>query len=618
MVGDGQTADGTASGLGAPDRLLYALFGAHVDERRHAADRRWYRATTLATSFDVYLARVYGLSWVAFAVGAGWTAVLLAAFAVEVPTPLGTPPDGAVVVGGGLLVGLGAKRAAVALGGRYLRWRARARRTAIERTLPGAVRYLAALAAGSDDERAILEKVATQESAYGETAVAFRAVLNKAALTGSLDTATRLVARDTPSQETLAPFLLKFREYAAQGGDAVEEYLRLEGRMLSRRQHRQRRQAEGFLELLAELFIVLLVLPTLLVVVLTVLSVLSPRLSTPVSTPLGTYTPRVLLVYGSVGFVLCVGAIASWLITEIRPPNAAGTAHERSGTPLDVLANAASNPADAAVVAAPVALVAAVACWAVGLDAANVALLGYVAYGVPVGFVAVRRARLDDARDREIKDFVHAVSGHVSLGRPLPRAAELVARDVDLGALDDHVAALAFDLGVTSRDGDVRGAALDRFVEDVGTPLAEQTVGLVTGALDVGTDPETVFDTLQAEVGRLYHERKALRATLLVYVAVGWTTAVLVVGVTVAVNLYVLDSFEQLATVSRSMGGFVLNPAAVDPARDRHRFYLVAQATMLACGWFAGYAQRGRYQALLHSAALVAVAFVAFTVTGAV
>jgi hypothetical protein len=61
------------------------------------------------------------------------------------------------------------------MGGRYLAWAANARRTNIERTLPGAVRYLTALSSGRDVQ-AILTKVADHESAYGETGVAFRRV----------------------------------------------------------------------------------------------------------------------------------------------------------------------------------------------------------------------------------------------------------------------------------------------------------------------------------------------------------------------------------------------------------------------------------------------------------
>jgi hypothetical protein len=37
---------------------------------------------------------------------------------------------------------------------------------------------------------------------------------------------------------------------------------------------------------------------------------------------------------------------------------------------------------------------------------------------------------------------------------------------------------------------------------------------------------------------------------------------------------------------------------------------------MLACGWFAGTASRGRYTALLHSGALVLVAYFVFAGVG--
>jgi len=39
---------------------------------------------------------------------------------------------------------------------------------------------------------------------------------------------------------------------------------------------------------------------------------------------------------------------------------------------------------------------------------------------------------------------------------------------------------------------------------------------------------------------------------------------------------------------------------------------------MLSCGWFAGYASRGRYEALLHSGALVGIAYFVFAGVGMV
>jgi len=491
-------------------------------------------------------------------------------------------------------------------------------RSAIDRSLPGAVRYLRALASGSDDRREMLRKVADGD-AYGETSRSFRRVLDTAALTGSVDEGLRRTARDTPSRGLLAPFLLKFREHAGRGSDALERYLRMESRMLSHRQARERQRAGDFLELLAELFIVLLVVPALLVVIVTVLSVLAPGLGRPVETPLGPTTPRALLVYASAGFVLVVGTTAAGLVDHLRPPSQAPPDYSRPGG-VATVRSAVSNPSSAALVAVPVGLAVSATAWTLGYRPANVLLFGYVAYGIPVGLVSIRRARRDDAKDREIRDFVHAVAGHVGLGVPFGTAVERVARESELGALESDVADLAVNLGLstTPDDRDVRTAALDRFVERVGTPLAEQTMGLVTGALDVGADADAAFDTLQTEVGRLYHERKALRSAMLVYVAVGWTTALLVVGIVVAVNTHVLAGFAQLSAVGASSGGVAIEPGAVDLARDRYRFYLVTQATMLACGWFAGTASRGVYEALLHSAALVLVCHVVFAGTGMV
>ncbi|MFC4358643.1 type II secretion system F family protein [Halobium salinum] len=636
------------AGLSVLDRVLYALFSRHADAERHSVDRQRYRGTDLRTGFDVYLARVYGLSWLAFAL------VVVPTFTVVAAAPSGLLADAAAFVEAGVpfaaAVGLPAlprayvavavaavaggfgKTAVVRLGGRYLKWVAASRRTDIERTLPGAVRYLHALSSGSDGRRAMLRKVADSD-AYGESAVSIRKALNTAALTGSVGEGLRRVARDTPSRDAMAPFLLKFREHADQGSDALANYLRMESRMLGHRQDRARQRAEGFLELLAEMFIVLLVMPALLVIVLTVMSVLAPGLGAPVRTPLGTVSVRAALVYGNAAFVLVVGLAAAALVGNLRPAGLS-TTYDRPDGALATLTSTFRTPASAAAVLLVPAAAVAVGLWRLGYHPVNVALLAYVAYAVPVGVVAVRRARRDDAKDREIKDFVHAVSGHVSLGRPFSAAVEHVARDVDLGALNEDVADLAFNLSLTTGAGagtaaapaddggatdagELRTAALDRFVARVGTPLAEQTMGLVTGALDAGSDTEAVFETLQTEIGHLYHERRALRSNLLAYVAVGWTTALLVVGITVAVNAYVLDGFAQLASLSgSSASSYAFDPNAVKPARDRFRFYVVTQATMLASGWFAGAASRGRYEALLHSGTLVFVCYVVFAGAG--
>jgi archaellum biogenesis protein FlaJ (TadC family) len=606
-------------GLSLLDRALYALFSRHADSGRHDTDRAIYRGTDVTTSFGVYVARLYGLSWVVLAVAVALATVAVAALlpdqiaATQKALPTGSRGIAAIVLA--LPVGAVAKRGSIRLGGRYLKLRAAARASNIERTLPGAVRYLRVLSTGSDDLRGMLGKVARNEEAYGHTSVAFRTALNKATLTGSLGEGLRIVARDTPSRDTLAPFLLKFREHASQGQEELTSYLRMEARMLSHRQSRARERRQDFLELLAELFIVLLVLPALLVIVISVLSVLSTGLSGSIVTPFGTITLRALVIYGSAVLVLLVGLGAAMAVETLRPPGQTRR-YRRPETVAETVVTATTNPASAIVFAIPGAVAVGVLLYASGLPPLNALLLAYAAWTIPVGAVSVRRSRIDDAKDREIKDFVHAVSGHVALGRPFSEAVAVVAREIDLGPLDPDVADLAFNSRLTTHDGDLRSEALDRFVERVGTPLAEQTIGLVTGALDSGGDVEDVFDALQTEVGRLHHEKQALRSSMQVYVAVGWTTALLIVGITIAVNGYVIDGFTQLSAVSEADGSIGFDPGAVDLDAMRFRFYVVSQCTLLACGWFAGVANRGRYEGLLHSGLLVLLGYLIFRGVG--
>ncbi|RRJ29185.1 type II secretion system F family protein [Halocatena pleomorpha] len=598
------------------DRGLYALFARNADRSRHDQDRLYYRGAAVGVAFDRYMARVYGVSWLVFGCVSLCSAILVA-----------VAPDALIgstslwLLGGATtgMVGLVSKRTVVWGSRYYLKWIRARRRERIEQTLPGAVRYLRALAEGSDDQRRMFQRVAAQES-YGETGVAFRRVLNHATLTGSFERGLQTVARDTPSEDLLAPFLLKFSEHARQGSDALSRYLQMESRTLSHRQARARQQSRDFLELIAELFVVLLVLPALLVIVLSVLSVLSPRLSQQLYTPFGGISVRSVLVYGSAVFVLWIGIGAAWLIGTIRPPGATPPEYDRPNGVVAVLASVTSNPASASVVAVLLAIVVSGAgIIRSDIHPLNAVLFGYVTGGIIIGGVAARRRRYDDAKDHELRDFVHAVAGHVRLGHPFGVAVERVANDVDLGALTSDVNALAFRLGlVTTADSEpsVHTAALNRFVEQVGTPLAAQTVGLVAGALDAGGDADAVFETLQTEIGRLYHEKRALRSTMAVYVVVGWTTALLIVAIMIAVNNYVLDSFAQLASVSGSTEGIGIVSGAVQPERDRFQCYVVTQSTMLACGWFAGSARGGLYEAVLHSSVLVGVTYAIFSGVG--
>jgi archaellum biogenesis protein FlaJ (TadC family) len=626
----------TTEGLGLVDRGLYALFGHHADTDKHTATRERYRGAHPDVGFGLYLARIYGLAWLLGGV--------TSAFAVAVL--LGVPPvvfDRVTTVAGqslpiinqlpvpelprpliaalsGVVFGAGARWSVLLFGSRYLSWAASARRADIEATLPGAVRYLRVLASGTHDRRAMLRAVAEQD-AYGETAVEFQRALNRGTLTGSIDVGLERVASETPSRDLLAPFLLKFREHANQGSEALEGYLEMESRLLSHEQTRRHERASGYLELLAELFVVLLVLPALVVLIVTVMGVLTPQLAQSIVTPLGTISLRGLIAYGSAVFVLSAGVTACTVVVSLRPQNTATPSYRRPESYVETLRSVLTNPASTLFVCLPLSAVLVVGLWLLGYRPVNVFLLSYVGVGLPVGIVAVRRARHDDAKDRELQDFVHAVAGHVTLGRPFPEAVRRVADEVQLGALSADVESLAFALSLSDSperaNEDGRAAALDRFVERVGTPMAEQTIGLVVGALDAGSDAEKVFETLQTEIGKLYHQRKSLRSSLLVYVAVGWTTALLVIGITVAMNVYVLSEFSQLSTVAESQT-VAFTPSEIDPATEAYRFYIVTQATMLACGWFAGTASRGIYEALLHSSGLVLVAYTVFAGVGLV
>jgi len=431
--------------LGLLDRGLYALFAHHTDDDRHTTTRERYRAAHPDTGFGLYLARVYGLAWfalvltslatgaVALALPAGTFERLVSALGQSIPVlnrlsvPAVSRP--VIVLALSALVGAGSRWLVLSLGNRYLSWVSTARQADIATTLPGAVRYLRVLASGTHDRHEMLRAVAEQD-AYGETAVEFRRALNRATLTGSLDVGLEQVASETPSRDLLAPFLLKFREHANQSADALEGYLEMEGRLLSHEQSRRHERATGYLELLAELFVVLLVLPALVVLIVTVMGVLAPGLSQPVPTPLGPTSLRSVVVYGSALFVLAIGLTAASVVTTLRPRNTAAPSYTRPDGVVSILRTVPSNPASTLAVCLPLGLALAGGLWWLGYRPLNVLLLSYAGASLPVGLVAVRRARRDDAKDREIQDFVHAVAGHVALGRPFPDAVARVADEV--------------------------------------------------------------------------------------------------------------------------------------------------------------------------------------------
>jgi len=240
---DAAEADGftRTSGSSVVDRVLYALFARHASDRRHDADRKRYRGTALDTGFETHLARVYGLSWLvcvavivpALLVAASTVPGLLAAadawIGARSPVPIGSSPERVAVAAG--LTG-SSKRATVRLGGLHLRWLTATRRTDIERTLPPAVRYLELLAAGSDGPG----KWSRRPPRTTRTAGPPPRYGRRSTPRDSPGASTRdcVGSPATRPRELLAPFLLKFRKHAATGDAALAEYLRTEESRCSR------------------------------------------------------------------------------------------------------------------------------------------------------------------------------------------------------------------------------------------------------------------------------------------------------------------------------------------------------------------------------------------------
>ncbi len=252
--------------LGLLDRGLYALFAHHAEDDSHAA-RGPHRAAYPSAGFGVYVARVYGLSWLALGVGVVGTAT--AAMLVPPETfdsfiaessrfPVisrrvarsGHSPLVATVLEPALD---SAKRGVFVAGNRYLSWVASARRADIAATLPGAVRYLRVLASGTHDRREMLRAVAEQD-AYGETAVAFRRALNQGILTGSLEP----VSSGSPARRLRGTDRRHWQlNPDSKMAEALERMIcEMEWRLLStsRGQHER---APAISKLLAELFVVL-------------------------------------------------------------------------------------------------------------------------------------------------------------------------------------------------------------------------------------------------------------------------------------------------------------------------------------------------------------------------
>ncbi|UWG47185.1 Archaellum assembly protein J, TadC family [Halanaeroarchaeum sp. HSR-CO] len=600
------------------DGVLTLAFARNPNAPRTAHLRQLFRATTGSGDITVFLGRLYGLSWIAFALTAGIgyafgqalppvvdrrlvaglsaLPLLSPSFVEKVITPL-------LALGFGLLGKRATIRGAVVL----LERRARRQRDRIERSLPRTVRYMHVLASGTTDVRSLIAQVAERERAFGETARAFQRIQGTASITGTVDDAIRIIARDTPSRQRLAPFLLTLRLRAREGPQALARFLHLESRMLARQDAQRAGTAKRYLGSVVQLFVVLLVLPAVAVVTVAVASGLSETTSLPAVETARWIRGQVLVSPVSALVVLVLGFGASGLVYVLRPAGYRWSRYRSSNTLWRVVATAHRNPANALVLLVPLGTVLVGWFASHGTPVYTALTTGYVLVALPVGLIEWRRAKRDAAKDRYLPAFLHEVAHQVHLGRSFTEAAEHVADDERLGPLDPDVADLAIDLRVAQNDRPVRGAALDRFVDRVGTPLAERTVGMIAGALDAGSQTAAAFEALQSEAGRLYHQERAVKDEMSLFLAIGWAASLLVVGIVVAVNVAALGTTVPVGGQTAALSGGPTRPPM---------FYLLTQATVLASGWFAGVAGRGVYEGLLHSGALVLVTFLAFAGSG--
>lgn len=574
------------------DGISHRLFGHHASSPRHDNDRAVYRGTNIDVDFETYVARTYTASWG----GAVASGVL-----------------GGVMAGvlGAVLAGALAKWLVIILRRRYLRWKAAARQAEIERTLPAAIQHLRILAISGGPLRSMLRQVA-EANTHGETAVAFRTVLHRTDLSGSLNRGLRSVARDTPSN-MLAPLLLKLREYATTGPEELAAYLQMESRMLDHQQASLRARREGILGVLTELFVVLLAAPALVVVVVAVAAVFSTGLDQGVVTPLGDLSLRTLLLEAGAVGVVVVGWVSVKLIESLRPPATAGSLSYPESTEA-ALQSVGSNPASTAVVLTPVGLAVAGSGLLVGGQPVTSGVAGYAVWAIPVGSVAIRRTRRMAVRNREFRDVIHALARHMTLGRTLAEAVERVATNHTPQAIGEDLRSLHFrtQLRTTPTDATARTATLKRFADDIGTPLAERIIEVFIGGLNAGSDTETIVEVLETEVDRSHHARRTQRQAMRAYVVIGWTTALLVITIAVAVSVHVLPALAQLAVVADHGPSMVIRPQSGEIELLTTQFYHIAVASALACGWFAGTAGGDRYEGLFHSGLLVLVAYISF------
>lgn len=605
------------------DALAFRLFARHVDSEQHDQDRARYRALSRTLPFETFLIRLYLGSWL-LSLPLGGAIALSVGHGLH--PPISVPLPGTqllleirselwihgIALSVGVLLSLVSAifvrtLASMALG--YLR---RRERREIEQTLPGAVRFLNVAAAGTVDPRRLFRAVASRKRIHGATARSFEAICRRRAITGSMETAIRAGARDTPSHEMLAPFLLSFIERSRAGDTALTEFLADESRLLAVEDERRHRRDEAYLRTVVGLFVLLLVGPILVGLGVAGSLVVFPEFGGP-GAPVEV--PELGGVVSAVGIagVLLFGGAATLFAFLLRPTGHRWAAPTPSQSLKNAILTSTTNPTNALVVLLPVGFIVLTGGYLSELQFTTSLVGAYVTVALPTGLIDVRRARRRTRLDQALPAFVHTLTERLEQGLPFRDAVARIAQSETFGELDAPIQKLAADLTLLQGPEGGRKRALERFVGRIGTPFAGRTVGLAIGAIEAGADAQSAIAHLQTETGRLEHAATARRSRFPVVILVGWTVAMLIVAIVVSVNLMVLET----ATPTGPVAGVAVEAASGTTAK-RPFFYGLTQATMLTSGWFAGLTGRGVYEALLHSGVLVVITWVAFRLAGLV
>ncbi len=601
------------------DGIAYRAFSHQLETRARTTDRSRFRALGTSHPYETFRIRQYAIGWV-LALAVAWMAGLVgydllvgATSGGELDSILRSAPAwqlATIAAGFGTVLGLMTRLTFDRLVSLALRSLARRRRTRIQRTLPGAVRFLRVVATAAPDLRTLVEAVASREQIHGATARRFDAIRRRAALTGRYQAAVKAAARDTPANSTLAPFLVTFVKRARQGDEPLRSFLAAESRLLATEDERRSRREGRLRGRVIGTFVVLLAAPLLVTIGFLWAGVLVPGIEGPTADLLGPVQANLLTLVGT-GAIVVIGGTAALFAIVLRPQADRWAVPEPAQSVRQTVRRCLANPTNTLLVTGPIAMAVLGLGVLLGWNLGLTLLVGYLVVALPTGLVDLRRARRRSRMDAALPSFVHQLSDRLDGGSPLRAAVADIAMEEQNGPLQGPVEKLAADLRLLQGPAGGRKRALERFVGRIGTPVAGRTIGLAIGAIEAGADAKAAVSHLRTETGRLEHGADARRGGFPAVLLIGGAVATFVVAIIAVVNGMILET----ATPTGPVAGVTMELGAADPT-PRPELFVLTQVTMLASGLFAGLTGRGVYEGLLHSGVLLVIAAVGFRLAG--